>query len=124
MEKIDFKNKGEVGAIPINAENLNLMQNNTENAINAVSLGVFKIAVIKTTLTLEANATVYPTVDYSSINGTILYSCLSAIVSGINNAVIEKLIPCNFGNVNYVQQYIVKANTETPVDIFTIVFYK
>lgn len=34
MEKINFKNKGEVGAIPANANNLNLMQNNVENAIN------------------------------------------------------------------------------------------
>ncbi len=36
MNKIDFKNKGEVGAIPINAENLNLLQKNTENVINGV----------------------------------------------------------------------------------------
>lgn len=35
MEKINFKNKGEDGAIPINADNLNLMQNNIENDINA-----------------------------------------------------------------------------------------
>lgn len=34
MEKLNFKNKGETGAIPINANNLNLMQDNTENAIN------------------------------------------------------------------------------------------
>lgn len=34
MEKINFKNKGEPGAIPINANNLNLMQDNAENAIN------------------------------------------------------------------------------------------
>lgn len=34
MEKINFKNKGETGANPINANNLNLMQDNAENAIN------------------------------------------------------------------------------------------
>lgn len=34
MEKINFKSKGETGAIPINAENLNLMQDNIENGIN------------------------------------------------------------------------------------------
>lgn len=34
MKKINFKSKGEPGAIPINADNLNLMQDNTENAIN------------------------------------------------------------------------------------------
>lgn len=34
MERINFRNKGETGAIPINADNLNLMQDNTENAIN------------------------------------------------------------------------------------------
>lgn len=34
MEKLNFKNKGETGAIPINANNLNLMQDNAENAIN------------------------------------------------------------------------------------------
>lgn len=34
MEKINFKSKGEPGTIPINADNLNLMQDNTENAIN------------------------------------------------------------------------------------------
>ena len=124
MEKINFGNKGDANAKPLNNSNINQLQNNIENAINAVSSDAFKIAVIKTTLTLEANVTVYPVVDYSTIDGTISYSCLSAIVSGVNNAVIEKLIPCNFGNVNYVQQYIVKANTATPVDIFTIVFYK
>lgn len=32
MEKINFKNKGETGAIPINANNLNLMQDNVENS--------------------------------------------------------------------------------------------
>lgn len=36
MNKIDFKNKGEVGAIPINADNLKLLQKNTEDAINEV----------------------------------------------------------------------------------------
>lgn len=36
MNKIDFKNKGEVGAIPINADNLNLLQENAEDAINGV----------------------------------------------------------------------------------------
>lgn len=35
MEKINFKNKGETGAIPINADNLNLMQNNVENSFKS-----------------------------------------------------------------------------------------
>lgn len=37
MEKINFKNKGEPGAIPANADNLNLMQNNVENEFNNIS---------------------------------------------------------------------------------------
>ena len=35
MEKINFKNKGEAGAIPINADNLNLMQTNVENSFKS-----------------------------------------------------------------------------------------
>lgn len=35
MEKINFKNKGEPGAIPANADNLNLMQNNIENSFKS-----------------------------------------------------------------------------------------
>lgn len=35
MEKINFKNKGEPGAIPANADNLNLMQNNVENSFKS-----------------------------------------------------------------------------------------
>ena len=35
MEKINFKNKGETGAIPINANNLNLMQTNVENSFKS-----------------------------------------------------------------------------------------
>jgi len=35
MEKIIFKNKGETGAIPINADNLNLMQDNVENSFKS-----------------------------------------------------------------------------------------
>ena len=35
MEKINFKNKGETGAIPINEENLNLMQDNVENSFKS-----------------------------------------------------------------------------------------
>lgn len=35
MEKINFKNKGETGAIPINANNLNLMQDNVENSFKS-----------------------------------------------------------------------------------------
>lgn len=34
MEKIDFKNKGETGATPVNADNLNLLQDNVEDSIN------------------------------------------------------------------------------------------
>lgn len=37
MEKLNFKNKGETGAIPINADNLNLMQTNVENEFNNIS---------------------------------------------------------------------------------------
>lgn len=37
MEKLNFKNKGETGAIPINANNLNLMQTNVENEFNNIS---------------------------------------------------------------------------------------
>lgn len=36
MNKIDFKNKGEVGAIPINADNLNLLQDNVENEFGKI----------------------------------------------------------------------------------------
>ena len=36
MEKINFKNKGETGAIPINADNLNLMQTNVENSFKSI----------------------------------------------------------------------------------------
>lgn len=36
MEKINFKNKGETGAVPVNAENLNLLQTNVENAITSL----------------------------------------------------------------------------------------
>lgn len=35
MEKINFKNKRETGAIPINANNLNLMQDNVENSFKS-----------------------------------------------------------------------------------------
>lgn len=34
MEKINFKNKGETGATPVNADNLNLLQTNVEKGIN------------------------------------------------------------------------------------------
>lgn len=37
MKKINFKNKGETGAIPINADNLNLMQTNVENEFNNIT---------------------------------------------------------------------------------------
>lgn len=37
MERINFRNKGETGAIPINADNLNLMQTNVENEFNNIS---------------------------------------------------------------------------------------
>ncbi|CDE49499.1 unknown [Firmicutes bacterium CAG:460] len=37
MEKLNFKNKGETGAIPINADNLNLMQTNVENEFNNIT---------------------------------------------------------------------------------------
>lgn len=36
MEKINFKNKGEPGAIPANADSLNLMQNNVENSFKSI----------------------------------------------------------------------------------------
>lgn len=36
MEKINFKNKGEPGANPINANNFNLMQNNVENSFKSI----------------------------------------------------------------------------------------
>lgn len=36
MEKINFKNKGEAGAIPINSTNLNLLQNNVENSFKTI----------------------------------------------------------------------------------------
>lgn len=35
MEKINFKNKGETGAIPFNANNFNLMQDNVENSFKS-----------------------------------------------------------------------------------------
>lgn len=35
MEKLNFKNKGETGANPINADNLNLMQTNVENSFKS-----------------------------------------------------------------------------------------
>ena len=37
MEKLNFKNKGETGAIPINADNLILMQTNVENEFNNIT---------------------------------------------------------------------------------------
>lgn len=37
MNKIDFKNKGETEVTPINADNLNLLQDNVEKAINELS---------------------------------------------------------------------------------------
>lgn len=37
MKRINFRNKGETGAIPINADNLNLMQTNVENEFNNIS---------------------------------------------------------------------------------------
>lgn len=37
MERINFRNKGETGAIPINADNLNLMQTNVENEFNNIT---------------------------------------------------------------------------------------
>lgn len=37
MDKITFKNKGETGAVPINSTNLNLLQDNVENAIVEVN---------------------------------------------------------------------------------------
>lgn len=39
MEKINFKNKGEDGAIPINNTNLNLLQDNVENEFNNTKIG-------------------------------------------------------------------------------------
>ena len=39
MEKINFKNKGEDGAIPINATNLNLLQDNVETEFNNIKIG-------------------------------------------------------------------------------------
>lgn len=35
MKKINFKNKGETGAIPFNANNFNLMQDNVENSFKS-----------------------------------------------------------------------------------------
>lgn len=35
MEKINFKNKGETGAVPFNANNFNLMQDNVENSFKS-----------------------------------------------------------------------------------------
>lgn len=35
MERINFRNKGESGAIPLSAENLNLMQTNVENSFKS-----------------------------------------------------------------------------------------
>lgn len=37
MERINFRNKGETGAIPINADNLNLMQTNVKNEFNNIT---------------------------------------------------------------------------------------
>lgn len=37
MNKIDFKNKGEANAVPINADNLNLLQDNAEKSINEIT---------------------------------------------------------------------------------------
>ena len=45
MEKINFKNKGETGAIPINANNLNLLQDNTENAINETKPSIITVGL-------------------------------------------------------------------------------
>lgn len=45
MEKINFKNKGEVGAIPANADNLNLMQDNVEEAINETKSSVITVGL-------------------------------------------------------------------------------
>lgn len=39
MEKINFRNKGEDGAIPINDTNLNLLQDNVENEFNNTKIG-------------------------------------------------------------------------------------
>lgn len=36
MEKINFKNKGEANAIPINSTNLNLLQDNVENSFKTI----------------------------------------------------------------------------------------
>lgn len=40
MNKILFKNKGETDAVPINASNLNLLQDNVENEMNANKITV------------------------------------------------------------------------------------
>lgn len=45
MEKINFKSKGEPGAIPASAENLNLMQDNTENAINEIKPSIITVGL-------------------------------------------------------------------------------
>lgn len=37
MNKIEFKNKGEVDATSINADNLNLLQDNAEKSINEIN---------------------------------------------------------------------------------------
>ena len=37
MEKLIFKNKGETGAFPINADNLNIMQTTVENEFNNIT---------------------------------------------------------------------------------------
>lgn len=40
MEKINFKNKGDAEAIPINADNLNLLQTNVENEFETSSTNI------------------------------------------------------------------------------------
>lgn len=40
MKKINFKNKGETGATPVNADNLNLLQTNVENEFETSSTNI------------------------------------------------------------------------------------
>lgn len=57
MEKINFKNKGEPGAIPASAENLNLMQDNTENAINEIKPSIITVG-LNSNIEITGNTTI------------------------------------------------------------------
>lgn len=57
MEKINFKSKGEPGAIPASAENLNLMQDNTENAINEIKPSIITVG-LNSNIEITGNTTI------------------------------------------------------------------